>query len=408
MLTGRGLGLVGGALALWLGSRLMGSGDVHMLAAGLVVVAPLAAAYVRWSRQRFAATRRLSARRAFQGTRVRVDLELRNTGAAGASTLLLEDRLPPSLGRAARAVLTGVPPHGRRSITYTLVCRNRGRYRVGPLSVIVSDPFDLARRRIEVPGHQELIVYPEVEDLQAPRRTSSGLGSGESAARQLFRSGEEFYTMRPYETGDDLRRIHWPSTARTGELMIRQDEAARRSLATLFLDTRVASVGGRPEVFEKAVSAAASIGAHHLRHGFTLRLATPDLRPRPASREEFLELLAIVEPSRERSVTPALLRLRGQSATGATFVCVTHLPSLEESAALSRAASGFGARIAVLLYPQDPERLPQRAHAELAVRAEAARAALLRAGWDVLLLSPTGRLRDLWQLRTRTRAAAGS
>src|SRR5438105_2047418 len=70
-----------------------------------------------------------------------------------------------------------------------------------------------------------------------------GAGTGESSVRHLQHSAAEFYTMREYVTGDDLRRIHWPSVARTGQLMIRQDEATRRSNATLFLDNRSSSLG---------------------------------------------------------------------------------------------------------------------------------------------------------------------
>ena len=62
--------------------------------------------------------------------------------------------------------------------------------------------------------------------------------SGLALAKHLFRTGDEFYTMRAYVEGDDLRRIHWPSVARSGELMIRQDESTRRSTAVLFVDTQ--------------------------------------------------------------------------------------------------------------------------------------------------------------------------
>src|SRR5207249_9812745 len=138
----------------------------------------------------------------------------------------------------------------------------------------------LTRMRLEYPEKDELVVFPEVEDLPGLPGSRFGSGSGDSASRHLFRTGEEFYTMREYEVGDDLRRIHWPSVARRGKLMIRQDEAARRSLATVFLDTRLSSLGhAHSPPFEKAVSAAASIGVHLSRSGYSLRLAAGTSRP---------------------------------------------------------------------------------------------------------------------------------
>jgi uncharacterized protein (DUF58 family) len=408
--TGRGMAVAGGALLLWLGARTLGAPDLHVVAVGLVVLAPFAAALVRWRQHEMTLTRRLSTRRAFPGSRVRVDLEVRNAGRATTSVLLLEDRLPPSLGRAARAVLTGIPPRGRQTVSYTVGCRTRGRYFIGPLVAHVSDPFDLSRRRIEFPGRQELVVYPEVEDLRSPRDLIGGVGSGESTARQLFRTGDEFYTMRHYEIGDDLRRIHWRSTARTGELMIRQDEAARRAMAVLFLDTRVRSLGGRAEAFERGVSAAASVGALYIQAGFGVRLATPDLLPHAVTREEFLEILAVVSATRTRLLTPALLRLRGQAVAGATLIVVTHLLLPEEIPALTGATSGYGPRVAILVYPQDPDDLPADRRAEIQAWAHAARTSLARAGWDVVLLSPRRRLADIWQLRATNapRTAASS
>src|SRR5437899_3317308 len=95
---------------------------------------------------------------------------------------------------------------------------------------------------------------PAARDPPAPVRRASIAG-------RLHRSAAEFYTMREYVTGDDLRRIHWPSVARTGQLMIRQDESTRRSSALLFLDSRASALGayGSPG-FERAVSVAATLG----------------------------------------------------------------------------------------------------------------------------------------------------
>jgi uncharacterized protein (DUF58 family) len=400
MLTGRGVAVLAGGLGLWVASRLTGAPALHIVAVGLVALVPLSYALVRWLRPDLHATRRVDPRRAFPGTRVKVDIEVHNRGRRRTSLLLLEDRLPSTLGASARAVLGSLPPRARQTISFQLVPRSRGRYRIGPLSAAVSDPFDLARRQVELPGRQELIVFPEVEDLEITPASPPTGSAGESSTRQLYRSGDEFYTMRAYEIGDDLRRIHWPSTARSGELMIRQDEAARRATAVLFLDTRDSAFPSE-DPFERAVSAAASIGNHYVRGGYSLRLSTPDLAPRAVGLDELLDRLALVRRSRARILTPALLRLRAVAHGAAALVVVTHVPTPAEAAALTRSSSGYGPKLAVLSYRTDPGRLYLQERRDLERDVQGARISLARAGWDVLLLPPGARLKDVWGHRTK-------
>lgn len=390
MLTRRGAAVLGAGASMWLAARLTGSSDLHIVAVGVVLLPLLAVVVTRWHRHRVRAARRLSARRVFAGSKVRVDLDVRNPSRVPSSVLLLEDHLPAGLGRAARAVLTGLKPRTAQTVSYTVTCARRGRYEIGPLMASFADPFGLARRQLQFPHLHELIVYPEVEDLRRAARPRSAGGSGESAARQLFRRGEDFYTMRQYQIGDDLRRIHWPSTARTGRLMIRQDEAGRRASATVFLDSRrVAFAGDRP--FERAVSAAASIGNLAVREAVGLRLAGIDLPPRAVSADAFLETLAVLSPSDRRSLGPSLRALRDRSAEGSTLIIVTRLPTREEQSQILAASAGYGAKLAVIVDPavSDPNDDPVRK----------ARLALARGGWQTVLLPPDRRLQEVWTER---------
>jgi uncharacterized protein (DUF58 family) len=401
VLTTRAWAVIGGGVVLWLTSRALGAPDLHMVAVGLLALVPLSALLVRTARHDLGATRRLSSRRVFPGTRVRVDLDLRNRGRRRTSLLLLEDRLPSTLGTPARAVTGEIRPGAGHTVSYHLTPRRRGRYAVGPLSAWVADPFDLVRQRIEFGDRHDLVVYPAIEDLgPAPSAVPVG-GAGESSTRQLFRTGDDFYTMRGYETGDDLRKIHWPSVARTGELMIRQDEAVRRASAVMLLDTRASALGDWPDAFERAVSVAASIGAHHLRAGFTLRMALADTPARPVDTDGFLELLALVRPSQARQLTPSLRGLRSAASAATSLVLVTHVPPAEEIAALSRLSGGFATRLAVLVHRRDREEQTLPASREDDRAAHAARGSLTRAGWEVLLLRPSGRLREIWELRDK-------
>ena len=397
MLAGRGVTVFVTGLAMWLAARLLGSPGLEVVAVGITVL-PLVAAYAATrGGRKLLARRRLSEIRVTPGTRVTVTLELENRSPLRTSFLLLEDRLPTPLGRAARLVIGGVSPGTRERATYTLVPQTRGRYVLGPLVVDVSDPFALTRQRLEFEEREELLVSPEIEDLGAAPDPSSGPSFGASRARQLFRTGEEYYTMRQYQEGDDLRRIHWPSVARTGELMIRQDESTRRASGLVFLDTRGSSLGRtHTPAFERAVSVAASIGILLSRRGFVLRLGTTELPAAALSEDRFLDALTGLSHAEVRSMGPALAHLRAGSSPDTTLVFVAAPPVPAELASLIRAGAGFGQKLAVLVYPTDPGRLPPERQAQLEGRATQARLSLTRAGWDVIVLPPSMKLLERW------------
>jgi uncharacterized protein (DUF58 family) len=411
MPTRRGWAAIAAGLGLWAGARFLGSDDLHMVAVGVLVLPFLATLFVQWNRIRLDIHRHLSNPRVHAGSRVVVSIELANQGSVTAPFLLLEDALPPALGRSARMVVAGAPPGSRQTLSYSVMARHRGRYRLGPLSITISDPFGLARVRIQAMGTHDLLVYPLVEELETWTGGLQGTGSGESATRYLYRSAAEFYTMREYVTGDDLRRIHWPSVARTGQLMIRQDEATRRSIATLFLDNRAGSLGtsGSPG-FERGVSVAASIGRQLLRAGFALTFSALDRSSAPLSDTALLEILAGQGTVRTHGISEALTRVRSAARSDASLAYVSAPPPAAEVAALARIGSGFGRKLAVFVYPVDPATLSPEGRAEVENRASGARATLQHAGWDVFVLPPDGRLADVWRFdrSRRLRAAAPS
>ena len=397
MLAGRGVAVFATGLAMWVAARLLGSPGLEVVAIGIAVLPLLAAWATKRSARRILIRRRLSEVRVAPGTRVQVTLELENASPIPTSFLLLEDRLPTPLGRAARLVMGGIDPSTRERATYTLVPQARGRYTIGPLVVDVSDPFALTRLRLEFDEREELLVTPEIEDLGAAPDPSSGPTFGASRARQLFRTGEEYYTMRQYQEGDDLRRIHWPSVARTGELMIRQDESTRRASGLVFFDTRSAALGrSHTPAFERGVSVAASIGVLLSRRGFVLRLGTTELPAAALSEDRFLDALTGISHAEVRSVGPALAHLRAGSSPDTSLVFVAAPPVPNELGALIRAGAGFGQKLAVLIYPTDPGRLPPERQTQLEGRASQARLSLARAGWDVIVLPPSMRLQERW------------
>ena len=410
MLAGRGVAVFATGLAMWVAARLLGSPGLEVVAIGIAVLPLLAAWATKRSARKILIRRRLSDVRVVPGTRVQVTLELENASPIPTSFLLLEDRLPTPLGRAARLVMGGIDPSTRERATYTLIPQARGRYTIGPLVVDVSDPFALTRLRLEFDEREELLVTPEIEDLGAAPDPSSGPTFGASRARQLFRTGEEYYTMRQYQEGDDLRRIHWPSVARTGELMIRQDESTRRSTAVLFVDTRDTAVGQtHTPCFEKVISGAASLGILLMRYGFSVKLATTQMPPQRVAQESLLDALAGMTHHSSRALSTGLTRLRMVAASDTTLVVVGAPPAPTELPSWLRVGAMFGPKVGVFVHATEPDTLPPDRRAQVEGRASQARMSLSRTGWEVVLLPPSRRLRDAWHVeRTQPLVTSGS
>lgn len=399
MIAGRGLILFAAGVCMWITARLIGSPELEMIGIGVCVTPFLAAGYVRLNKQRLTVRRYLSDSRVAPGARVTVTIEVENRSPGPASFLLIEDRLPAALGRPARIVVSGIGAHATEKASYVVIPSIRGRYVLGPVSIDLSDPFALTRKRLEWDAPDELLVTPEIEDLSGPSGVRSGPSFGASRTRQLFRTGEEYYTMRQYHEGDDLRRIHWPSVARTGELMIRQDESSRRASGLVFLDSRASTLGRtHSPPFERAVSVAATLGMMLVDHGFSLKLATADHGPVALSQERFLDELAAVSHANSRSIAPSLKHLRAGSSSETSLILVAGPPALEELASLIRSGGGYGPKLAVLVYPVDPQTLPPERQAKLEGRATQARLTLVRSGWDCVVLPPSMKLKERWHL----------
>ena len=397
MPSGRGLAVFGAGLTMWVAARIVGSAGMEVVGIGLVALPFVSALFVRWTRTKLRIRRRLSEVRVAPGTRVTVELEVDNDAPSPSPFLLIEDRLPATLGRPARLVVTGLPANGAQRVAYTVLPQTRGRYRLGPLAVDVCDPFALTRQRVEFDDHDDLLVTPEIEDLFAAPDSGLGPSWGATRARQLFRTGEEYYTMRSYQLGDDLRRIHWPSVARTGDLMIRQDESSRRSSGLVFLDNRGHSLGqSHSPAFERAVSVAATLGVLLARRGFALRLGTTEIAPAAVSEERFLDALAGISHASARSVGPSLTHLRSDASADRSLVYVAAPPAPGELTTLIRAGAGFGPKLVVLVHPLEPAALPPGRAAQLEGRATQAGLAFTRAGWDCIVLTPSTPLKERW------------
>ncbi|TAL24279.1 MAG: DUF58 domain-containing protein, partial [Frankiales bacterium] len=261
-MTTRGRCLLAAGLALALSAVVLGQRDL-LRAAVFLVALPLAAVWlVSRTRYRLSCTRALDPPRIEAGRPAAVRLRLDNVSRLPSGVLLMEDALPYSLGGRPRFVLDKIEPRGVREVTYSVSSDVRGRFPVGPLSVRLTDPFGLCELTRSFASADELVVTPVVSALPAVRLGGDWASGGESMARSVSSSGTDDAATREYRHGDDLRKVHWRSTARVGELMVRREEQPFQSRATLLLDSRAAAHrgDGPGSSFEWAVSAVASIG----------------------------------------------------------------------------------------------------------------------------------------------------
>lgn len=343
MLTRQGWLVALGAVALLLAGRVLGLVELFVL--GVVAAALLvgAAALVASARLELQVGRSVHPTRVQVGTPGRVDLTIRNLRANGTPVLRLRD--PVSGTRGADLL---VPPLGRGERTvaaYRLPTDRRGLLRIGPLDVVVSDPFGLTNVTTVAAPMVELTVYPRVDEVPPlPYTTGHDPLAGARQPNSLGRSGEDFYALRPYVVGDDLRRVHWPSSARHDELQVRQNELPWQGRTTVLLDVRKAAHAG--DSLEVAVSAAASIVAATARRHDLIRLVTTngsdsDFAPGSDHVEAIMEHLAVVPAASTGSLRRSVEMLGRRSSGGALVVLLAEVP-VEDLAAVSSLRSRYG------------------------------------------------------------------
>ncbi|MCU1591719.1 MAG: hypothetical protein JWP11_2975 [Frankiales bacterium] len=408
-LTTRGRCLLAAGVALTLCSLALGQRDLLRAGVFLAVLPVAAVAVVARTRYRLACARRLEPPRVEAGRVATVRLRLDNVSRLPSGVLLMEDALPYTLGGRPRFVLDKIEPRGVRDVSYPVRADTRGRYSVGPLAVRLTDPFGLCELTRSFASVDDLIVTPVVNPLPTIRLGGDWAGGGDSTARSVAASGSDDAATREYRHGDDLRKVHWRSTARVGELMVRREEQPFQSRATLLLDGRLnAHRGDGPgSSYEYAVSAVASIAVSLVRAGFLLRLVSEsgeDIGPPQVALTEgvVLDSLALVETSRGHSLAPATARLR--SGIDGVLVAVLGSLDVEDAERLARLRVGAGTCIAVVLDVDSWAPISARQRTAAQQGADRTAALLSAGGWRILPVSYGTTLSSVWPLA----AARGS
>jgi uncharacterized protein (DUF58 family) len=319
MPTTRGWALLGAGLALVLLWWLLGDEELLLVAVFFIVAQLAALAYVRLHRPELRIGRRLGSTAVHNGDTVQVTLTLRNPGRRPVRNMSVVDEVE-SLGVASFEIAS-IAPGTAASATYRVLCRPRGIYRVGPSRAISTDPLGMAELPAPDGPVDQLVVYPTVEILTGfPMVRGQDPSMAASRPEHSQRGGEDFYTLREYQRGDDLRRVHWPSSAKTDHLMIRQLETPWQSRALVLLDVR-ASVYESTEAFETAVSGAATVVTHLVRSGFDADLWAGDPQAIDATRySAAMEKLALVQPLTAIDLKSVATHIRHKGGGGALVI----------------------------------------------------------------------------------------
>ena len=361
----------------------------------LVLALPLVTALlIGRSRYRLALVRTVSPSLVAAGQSARVTLALSNEGRTPSGVLLLEDRVPYALGTRPRFVVEGVRSGWHRQVSYQVRSDLRGRHEVGPMQVRVTDPFGLVELGRAFQTTSFLTVTPRTVPLPPIRISGSSHGSGEQRPRSFATGSAEDVTVREYRRGDDLRRVHWPSSARVGELMVRREEQPWQSRATVVVDNRASAHRGQGAAssLEAAVSVAASVAVHLAHRGYQVRLVTADpgdhaaWHDRDADRNTapLLESLAVLQASRAPRLDGGWLTEQGH---GGVVVAVLGAVGEADAPVLRRMQSHTAVPLAISLDVDAWVGRPTGSAAPL----------LASRGWRAVALGPQDRLDAAWQ-----------
>jgi len=327
MLTDRGRWVLGLGGLTYLAGWAFGSDPLYPIAIGLVLAVAGAAIWVRLVARPMRLRRRL--RREFvDGDDVPVELELEFAGRLPALSLVVVERIARLGTRETLLRRRGGKLRGR----YVLEQVPRGRYAIESAHVVAEDPFALERLEVPLQSGVSVVVYPRLVELD--RLFSEGGGRLAEGRRLLLRraSGFDLHSVREYAQGESLRRVHWPSTAHRGQLMVKELEDSPRDETAVLLDADAGAVVGTPphSTFEAQVRAAGSILESHSRRGRRAALIVNSARREYQPVHSYdgdwllaLEILAAVEPDGHVPAATLLADEVGPAARALELTVVT-------------------------------------------------------------------------------------
>jgi uncharacterized protein (DUF58 family) len=378
--------MLGGAwllitFALLLAAVILRQVPLLLVALLFFLASGVARLWAHYALERIEYSRSLSARRAFFGETITLELRIANLKVLPLPWVRVEDEVPEELtflkgktspsykpGRAILLNLLSLGWYHRLIRRYPVQCLRRGYFSFGPATIRSGDLFGFFQKQMTDEKQDYLLVYPRVvslEELGIPSRDPFG---DLRVRRHLFQDPVRVVSTRDYVHGDPMRRIHWKATARLRRLQSRVFEPTTTVDLALFLDVRTVPFWGLSEqLLETAVIAAASIASYANDQGYrvglyvnepyrrTDRLIKLPPSDHPDQLQRVLEALAHVQGWPLINIERLLSR-EGQSLPwGATMVVVTALPGEPLLASLNRFRRA-GRRVALILVGGQPSR----------------------------------------------------
>lgn len=346
------------------------------------------------------------------GEELQVCLRLENRGLLPVPWVEVHDRTPERLAvDPARLQATSLGPRGCRTLAFRLQDCRRGHYPVGPFEVSAGDGLGLFQIRQQIASSVAVTVYPRVVPISGFRLPLRQPFGHRRSRLPAFQEASALADIRPYRPGDSLRYVHWLTSARRGELHLKQFEAEAAAQLTIALDLAAGAAGPGRQAAEAAIAAAASLADLAVRQGYAVGLLAagrehhrlPPARG-PRGLQQILEALARAEAEGRLPLARLLHAEAGALAAGSTLALVTS----RLDPALAGTALQLGSRHAVLLLllrpaPGSGPALPPEAGAPLE------ELAAMLAGRGVAVYAPGGvdDLRRLPDCRVTPGGAAG-
>ncbi|MDV6012173.1 DUF58 domain-containing protein [Haloechinothrix sp. LS1_15] len=400
-LTTRGRCLLAAGLAAALCAWALNERELLRVAAFVITLPLLAVVLLAVTQVRIHAQRKPFPQRVPAGAECAVRIDLWRSGRLPAGQTIITDGVPYGLGARPRFVVQRLPHDRSVPLSYPLRPVLRGVHHIGTLHATIADPFGLCEVDRPLLGPSRITVIPATVELAGlPFGGSLGIDDRGTAGR-VAGIGDPDAVVRQYRHGDDLRRVHWPSTARRDELMVRLEERPRHGSTTIMLDHRAAAHAGTGTTasLEWAVSFVASACLRLRRGGHGVRLvnhlATPlaELPSHGTSEHEdlLLDALAEVRASHEREITTG-----HDPAGGGALIAV--LGGVGEAAAerLCRHRRPGAAGFAVLLDTPSWAADGTGDGADGDAPALNAAQQFQAAGWDTCVVTPGTDMHQVW------------
>jgi uncharacterized protein (DUF58 family) len=264
------------------------------------------------------------------GDKLQITYTLRNTSRVPKPWLEIHNPTTLPGGLPGRAISLG--SRAERSWLVRAPLMRRGHFRVEPLQIRTGDPFGFFEASASVGQGVAVVVYPRVEKLPLWRLPAASIEGSHAAPERTLQTSPLATAVRPYAPGDAFNRIHWKSTARHGEIQVKEFELEQTADAWIFLDLERAVQGGRGDesTVEVAVRAAASIAGKALLENRAVGLTVNGHRQAlvPVDRGsrqhlKIMQLLAAVDGDGTTPLVECLVNSAGRLRRGMTAIVIT-------------------------------------------------------------------------------------